>query len=155
KSTWKLNGTDSDKIWARVRDANDNSEWAALDFGAKSDTSLESADIQVSPNGNFIFTFEHAFSYETTPAAGGNPATYWDGSVIEITSDGGATWQDVSMFTNPGYGGTIGDGAAGATNPLEGRQGYVGKNAGYPAKSTVVLNFGSAFKGKTVKVRFR
>ncbi|MFO0589370.1 MAG: M36 family metallopeptidase [Polyangiaceae bacterium] len=149
KSTWSLTGADSDKVWSRIQDASGNYKWQGLDFGSQSDTSLTSADIQVSANGSFVFTFEHAFSFEKDATAN------WDGGVIEITTDGGTTWTDVSQYTAPGYGGVIGTANNSGQNPLGGRQGYVGASANYPAMVPVTLNFGSALAGKTVKIRFR
>jgi hypothetical protein len=152
KSTWTLQGESSDALWTRFRDATLNYEWIGRDAGSKTDTSLESADIKVATNGNFVFTFDHKYEFETTAAAGANPAVYWDGGVIEITDDGGATWKDVSLFTSPGYGGTL---SIDAENPIGGRQAYVNKNPAFPARNTVLLNLGTAFAGKTVKLRFR
>ena len=151
KSTWSVKGTSSENIWSRIQDATGNYKWRGVDFGSQSDTSLESPDIDVSANGSFVFTFEHSYKFETD----GNPPTYWDGAVIEITSDGGATWTDVSQFTNPGYGGVIGTPNNDGQNPLGGKQGYVNQSAGYPAMVPVTLNFGSAMAGKTVRLRFR
>ncbi len=151
KSTWSRKGADSDKIWSRIQDASGNYKWLGIDFGSQSDTSLESPDINVSANGSFVFTFEHSYKFETD----GNPPTYWDGAVIEITTDGGTTWTDVSQYTTPGYGGVIGTPGNTGQNPLGGRQGYVNQNAGYPAMVPVTLNFGSSMAGKTVRLRFR
>jgi large repetitive protein len=155
KPTWTPKGTSSGAIWTRIRDANHNYKWSGLDFGSVSDTSLESADIKVSQSGSFVFSFDHDYFFENDAPAGPNPAIYWDGGVIEITDDGGATWKDVNLFTSPGYGGTIGDPTNAGQNPLGGRMGYIAKNASYPAMDSVALNFGQAFAGKTVRIRFR
>jgi hypothetical protein len=145
KPTWSLGGDKADKIWSRVADATDNYVWHGDDFGSQSQTSLESADIQVADSGNFVFTFQHRYSFE-------NDAQYnYDGAVIEISADGGQTWKDVSGFATPGYTGQITNVSG---NPLALRQGYVGASAGYPAMKPATLDFGTAFAGKTVRVRF-
>ncbi|MFO0759764.1 MAG: M36 family metallopeptidase [Byssovorax sp.] len=147
KSTWTMSGDLADKIWARQQEPDGNYVWHAADFGALSETHLESADIQVANSGAFVFTFEHRYSFETSA----NPTTYWDGAVVEITDDGGAHWKDVSQFASPGYGGQITDTSG---NSLALRQAYVAESAGYPAMVPVALNFGNAFAGKTVRLRF-
>ncbi|MFO0593146.1 MAG: MYXO-CTERM sorting domain-containing protein, partial [Polyangiaceae bacterium] len=43
----------------------------------------------------------------------------------------------------------------GADNPLANRAAYIGRIAGWPAMSTVTLNFGTAFTNKMVQIRFR
>ncbi|MEZ4310925.1 MAG: M36 family metallopeptidase, partial [Polyangiaceae bacterium] len=152
KSTWSIKGTSSENIWGRERDQNNNYKWRGVDFSSNTDTWLESPDIQVSAGGGFTFSFQHRFKFETGPAVANGPDVYWDGSVIEITEDGGQTWEDVSAYTNPGYNGAISDLAG---NPLALRQGYVDQSLGYPAMTAVALPFGSAFAGKTVRLRFR
>ena len=57
-----------------------------------------------------------------------------------------------STLVTPGYGGTI---FVGSGNPLGGRQAFVGRNASYPARDHLTLNFGTAFTGQTVRIRFR
>jgi MYXO-CTERM domain-containing protein len=81
---------------------------------------------------------------------------YWDGAVIEISKDGGATWQDITAYADPGYGGTIGDpDPDGASNVLRGRSGYVAQNPSYPALDEVTIDMGTQLAGQTVEVRFR
>lgn len=152
KSTWSLTGMESDKIWTRVQDDQGNFLWHGLDFSGKTDTSLESADIMVAASGDFVFSFEHRHSFEVGPAVAGGPDVYWDGGLVEITEDGGMTWTDVSQFATPGYGGALTDISE---NPLALREAYVGESAGYPAMIPVSLDFGTAFAGKTVRLRFR
>ena len=75
--------------------------------------------------------------------------------MIEVSSDDGVTWVDASTLATPGYGGDIGDPTGAATNTLRGRRGYVAESAGWPARTTETLDFGSALAGKRVKLRFR
>ncbi len=142
KSTWTAKGQPATGIWSRQKDVEGDHAWYGLDYGFTSDASLESADINVAMNGNFVVSFEHRYLFD------GNR----DGGVVEISSDGGQTWQDVSAYVNPGYGGTI---VNQPSNPLAGRSGYINQNAAYPAMNAVALDFGNAFAGRTVKLRFR
>jgi hypothetical protein len=59
---------------------------------------------------------------------------------------------DISTFVNPGYGGAL---FVGSGNPLAGRQAFVGRNAGFPARQHLTLSLGTAFAGETVWIRFR
>lgn len=74
----------------------------------------------------------------------------FDGGVVEISANGGTTWQDLGPYiTQNGYNGTI---ATGFQNPISGRPAYTG-NSGVTFIETVVnLN---AFGGQTVLIRFR
>jgi len=148
---WARTGAMADKIWDIAEEAGGNRQWVGIAYGAVSDTSLESPDLVVSPAGNLIVSFDHRYNFETS--ASGMAATFWDGGVIEVSDNGGASWTDVSTLVDPGYGGSIGSPDAG--NPLLGRQGFVNKNAAYPNKSSVSLDLGNSFAGKTVRLRFR
>jgi MYXO-CTERM domain-containing protein len=148
---WARTGAMADTLWNIAADAGGNRQWVGLAYGSISDTSLESPDLKVSASGNFVVAFDHRYNFEASASA--QTVTYWDGGVIEISDNGGATWTDVAELTSPGYGGTIGDPTAG--NPLLGRLGFVNKNTGYPNKKAVSLDFGDAFAGKTVRLRFR
>ena len=68
--------------------------------------------------------------------------------VIELSSDGGATWKDIGV----GYTHTI---ATGSGNPLERRRAYAGRSPGYPAKMNQTINLGTAYANQTVRIRFR
>ncbi|WP_394837665.1 M36 family metallopeptidase [Pendulispora rubella] len=138
------------RAWSRQGDAS-NHVWHGNDIGALGDERLVSPDLVVGP-GNFRITFKHRFQFETTPASGGSPAVYWDGGVLELSTDGGSTWADVANYTDPGYPQTL---TTGAGNPLSGRKAWAGDSSGYPNYTTVSLNLGTQLQGKTVKVRFR
>ncbi len=73
-----------------------------------------------------------------------------DGAVIEISTDGGATFVDLGPhITTGGYTGAI---ATGYGNPIGGRQAWTGGSLG--AMSQVVADL-SAYAGQTTILRFR
>ncbi|MFO0592447.1 MAG: M36 family metallopeptidase [Polyangiaceae bacterium] len=142
----------ADGIWTRVAQ-NGNFRFNGEDYPTHSDTAFVSPDLVVG-GGAFSITFSHAFDFESSPQNPGQADTHWDGGLIEISSDGGTTWGDVSQFANPGYNGTIAN-VAGADNPLADRPAYIARNQAWPNTNTVTLNFGTVFANKTVKIRFR
>jgi hypothetical protein len=146
-STWTPTGTDASEIWSRVEVTPLDRAWFGLDFGAVSDTALESPNLQVSATAPFVIAFDHRFGFEDN----GGVAPFFDGGVIEISRNGGP-FEDISTFTEPGYGGTLFDGSG---NPLAGRRAFVGRNASFPERETLTLDLGMAFAGETVRIRFR
>ncbi|MCC6556279.1 MAG: M36 family metallopeptidase [Polyangiaceae bacterium] len=144
-TAWELTGSDADLIWAREVSGGANHLWHGLDVDGVTDTRLESPPLQVGDQP-FSMTFTHRYKYEFSQG------TYWDGSVIEISTDDGASWVDISTYGAPGYTGVISNLAG---NPLMNRQGYVNQSAGYPGMTTTTINMGTALSGQTVKVRFR
>ena len=147
-SPWTAAGTDADDIWSRPEVAPFNRAWFGLDFASTSDTWLTSPSLGVGTTGPFVIAFDHRFGFETN----GGVAPFFDGGVIEISRDGGTTWEDISTFRDPGYGGTL---FAGSGNPLGGRRALVGRNAAFPARERLTLDLGTAFAGQTVRIRFR
>jgi hypothetical protein len=149
-TAWTLGGFGGS--WQRVRDTitpnPTNFVWNGPDPNNTADLYLISPTLNVAPTGNFTFTFKHRFMFE-------NATTFFDGGVVEISTDGGATWADVNtggIHLSPNYNHTL---VSGGTNPLAGRQAYSGNSAGYPAFATVTCNLGTAFAGMAVKIRFR
>jgi hypothetical protein len=130
--------------WRRLEVGPDVHRWFGPNAGAPSDESLVSPVLHVGP-GNFSFTFRHRFSFE---------AGSFDGGVIEISKDGGATWLDIGASASPGYNGTL---VSGGDNPLQGRKAYVNASAGYAAGNliTVTVSLGTTYAEQDVRVRFR
>lgn len=139
---WTETGTLTD-AWTRVAETPTDHAFHGADVGAAGEASLASPPLLVSAAGNLVVSFDHAYAFE---------APAFDGGVIEISNDGGVTWQDVSLFAAPGYNGTI---VAGGFNPLEGRAAYVATNPSNPATDPVTLDLGAGFAGQTVQIRFR
>jgi hypothetical protein len=88
-----------------------------------------------------VITFSHRFSFESTG---------WDGGVVELSADGGATWTDIGTSayngsTNPATSSPIG----------ANRRAFVNRMTGWPSFVPVSLNLGTAFANQDVKIRFR
>jgi hypothetical protein len=145
-------------VWAResLAPRDDASHfWHGVDVGTNADESLESPNLVVAATGNFVVDLTHKFKFETGPVPPAvTPVYYWDGAVIEISEDNGATWADVTKYVTPGYTGTIGTYPE-SDNPLKGRSGFVNQSTGYPNTTALKLDFGTKVAGKTVKLRFR
>src|SRR5262249_35566622 len=112
-TAWTTTGTNAGKIWSRTEVTAPNHVWAGIDFSSPSDTALVSPALDVSTTQNLVLSFDHAHSFENSSNVN------WDGAVIEVSTDGGTTWNDISMYGNPGYGGTIGDPMNMAMNVLK------------------------------------
>ncbi|WP_394829735.1 M36 family metallopeptidase [Pendulispora albinea] len=150
---WMFAGTGEKlfNVWGRAG-APDNHVWHAEDMGITTDERLVSPDLVVGSAGDFTIAFKHRYRFEFTAATSSKPAVYFDGGVLELSEDGGATWKDISTYNgvNPGY---VGD--LESDNPLPARRAWAASSENYPAFKGVSLNLGSSLAGKTVKVRFR
>jgi large repetitive protein len=133
--------------WTRRQESPNEANflWAGPDAHSRADVYLVSPplDVGLAP---FSFTFRHRHSFEFS----GN--TFWDGGVIEISTDRGQTWTDIGAAANPGYSGTL---AITSGNPLGGRNAYGGKNRSHPAFETVTVKLGTTYQSHTVQLRFR
>jgi MYXO-CTERM domain-containing protein len=159
-----------DRAWSRMGDAK-NHFLHANDTGSLSDEVLESPSLNVSTTVPFVMNFTHRYSFEF-----GQPDTdivYFDGGVIEISEDNGATWKDAyhygTTMVDPGYSqiiyrstpppapdAAVPDASTSTENPLADQPAFAGDSPGYPNSwLTTSLDFGSIFAGKTIKVRFR
>ncbi len=114
--------------------------------GSPSDTAMELPEVMVVDGVPFVLRFDHRFDFE------GDEETLWDGGVIELSTDGGRTWRDVSELVDPGYTGIITDRAE---SPLSDRPAYSRRNDAFPRADTVRLDFGTALSGERVRFRFR
>lgn len=106
-----------------------------------SDFSVESQPFTVTSNGNFVFSFWHAYDIENL----------YDGGVIEIKIDQGE-WQDAvaagGIFA-VGYDDTI---VANDNQALQGRSAFTGAKL---LGVNEAISFGDRLAGKTVQMRFR
>ncbi len=131
--------------WVQVHEGA-NGRWSIPDHGAPSDQRLVSPALQVSATGNFGFTLRHRYSMEA------DSSTNYDGAVIEITTDDGKTWNDIgATLSRNGYNGALWD----LNDVLPNRRAFVATSTGYPSYLTTTADLGTAYQGKTVKLRFR
>jgi subtilase family protein/HYR domain-containing protein len=96
-------------------------------------------------------SFSNAYNLENT----------FDGGVLEISTDGGGTFNDVTSvaiggsFVSGGYNGTI---SVNFLSPILGRSAWTGLSGGSsaaPSYRATVVNLGPNVAGKTIKVRWR
>ncbi|MGV3624048.1 MAG: myxosortase-dependent M36 family metallopeptidase [Archangium sp.] len=98
--------------------------------------------------GPFSFTFTHRYDFEI------DDGTAYDGAVLELSTDDGATWTDIGAQATPGYNVTLDNEPAG-TNPLKGRAAFGGQSTAYPAWVNETVSLGTTWAGQTVKLRLR
>ena len=120
----------------------------AVDSNAISDESLVSPVMSVG-TGPFSISFEQRYAFEYQ---GGSSPAWFDGMVLEISSDGGVSWTDIGTSASPGYDHVL---YTGSGNPLSGRSAYTGWSVGYPGFTPVNVNLGTNYAGKSVQIRFR
>ena len=142
---WTAGGTEEgDAAWSRLADP-EGYVWHGADLGRVSDTWLASPTMLASEDEPLILAWDHAYSFEFSDNIN------WDGGLVEISADDGVTWEDANVQSKIAYTGAINSKA----NPLDTRQAFVDKNAAYPDLEPVMLDFGLAYAGKPVKLRFR
>ncbi len=98
---------------------------------------------------NSTLTFTQARNIEST----------FDGTVLEVSTNGGSSWTDVitngGSFVSNGYNGTI---SANFLSPIAGRMAWTGLSGGStaaPAYITTVVNLGPNVNGQTINLRWR
>ncbi|HET7370743.1 MAG TPA: M36 family metallopeptidase, partial [Gammaproteobacteria bacterium] len=122
----------------------DNQFWVGPDNGSPTDVTLVTPPITVGDKA-FSVSFYHYYQFED----GG-----YDGGVVEITTDGGKTWQDVTAAHGSfafGYNGIIGP----YNDYLNGRAGFINAGGTKYDGAPETVSFGTALAGKTVQLRFR
>jgi hypothetical protein len=102
--------------------------------------SLVSPALQVG-SSPLVITFSHRFAFEP-----GN----WDGGVIEITTNGGATWSDIGVGSYNGSTNASTSAPIGANRPA-----FINRMTGWPNFANVIRNLGTTYAGQTVQIRFR
>jgi uncharacterized repeat protein (TIGR01451 family) len=123
---------------SNVRSASPITSWFAPDPGVQSDFYLTIPGI-TGITANTFLSFSHYYSVETN----------WDGCVLEISTNGGATFTDAGAFISQnGYTGTINANPASA---ISGRPAFTGGISGF---ITTIVNL-SSFSGQTIAFRFR
>ena len=116
-----------------------NLAWFAVNTSGISDQLLTMKEAYVLDSPNPMLSFWHRF--DTSPGI--------DGGVIEISTDGGSSWEDLGdKITQNGYSGTL---TLTTGNPLQGRRAFYGTSGEY---IQTLVNL-SAYVGETVQIRFR
>jgi len=138
--------------WARQLTATTNTVWHARDLNEYGDQRLQSAPLEVG-SAPFVVRFSHRYRFEASGPTEQRPQeTFWDGGVVEVSTDDGATWVDASQYATMNYGGTLTDESG---NPLALREAFVGESANWPEASNAEIDFGTQLANKTVLLRFR
>lgn len=125
KTVWKVTGGSAGEKWARSTTTGDGF-WKVADPMQRADHKLTSPSFTIEGT-TFALTFKHQWSLKRSARRNVDI----DGGVIELTVDGGKTWEDLSAYGQVDYNTTLDDGAR-ADNPLRGRKAYGDKSAGYP-----------------------
>lgn len=147
-TAWLLrqdNGYGPASVWSRGLDEVGNHVWFVVGSEAGAHASLESPVIVPSKEGPFVFSFSHRYQMSAT-ADERNAA-----GVIELSRDGGMSWQDALQYADFDYDGAL----SGVDVALDGRPAFVGNSPQLPARHRVELRFGHALAGESVKLRFR
>jgi hypothetical protein len=111
--------------------------------GTPSDLRLVSPPLAAGPSGAISLALRDRFSFESS---GG---IHFDGGVLEVSEDGGATWRDA--LEPAAYPGVL---EAATDNPLTGRPAFVAQSPGWPAFQQRTLPLAVA-PGATFLLRFR
>ena len=114
-----------------------------------SDKILDSPGIAITTTTAQL-SFRNNYNTEHDPP----PAeVFWDGGVLEVSTNGGATYSDIiaagGVFVTGGYTGEIN---RTANNPLAGRMAWSGNSGGY---IDTRINLPASFNGQTIKLRWR
>ncbi|HVK75775.1 MAG TPA: M36 family metallopeptidase [Kofleriaceae bacterium] len=144
-SPWTPSGDNAAVAWKHVATTALDRHWHGTGLGTDTDVSLVSPPMTASSDAVRI-SFDHSYQFEFSQD------TYFDGGVIEITTDAGATWVDVATLTSVPYVGVLGDQSG---NPLGGRMAFADTNPSFPGTDRVTLDFGTQLAGKTFQLRFR
>jgi MYXO-CTERM domain-containing protein len=114
------------------------------DLGSLTDTALLSPPLKAG-GGAVTVAFDHSYQFEFSDA-------FYDGGVIEVSTDAGATWRDASTLTTVPYDGVITDVSG---NAIAGQMAFGNTNPAYPARDHLVLDFGTQLANQTFQLRFR
>ncbi|MFN8634512.1 MAG: hypothetical protein U0893_11700 [Chloroflexota bacterium] len=105
-----------------------------------------SADLTL-PAGAFL-RFNHSWRFDTTFS--GSTPFYWDGGILEYSTNGGTSWTNASPLIASGEGGYTGTLVSGSGNPLGGQAAWVGLRDYAPTRVNL-----SSLAGQSFRFRFR
>lgn len=127
-----------------------NQWWFIANADEPSDYRLTTPKFTI--NGqSFGLRFRHRWAFESDAQRQKD----FDGGVVEISTDGGASWRDISELGQIDYNVTLDDDPRGS-NPLKGRKAYGKRSAGYPDKwVTTEVRVNLPAPPESVQIRFR
>ncbi|HWY25579.1 MAG TPA: M36 family metallopeptidase, partial [Nevskia sp.] len=141
--------------------------WFGPDNNNASDITLQSPEADVGST-DLQLAFDHFFAFEFAGFDSHGNAFGFDGGVIEVSTDGGATWTDAfdpsigaKVTTGNGYNGNVlslmANGTFDPTDSTSGHPGFVDFNEdpNNPVLEHIVVDFGTKQAGKKLLVRFR
>ncbi|MEO8382027.1 MAG: hypothetical protein ABI779_20360 [Acidobacteriota bacterium] len=150
---WSINGDPATlpniEAWRRRALSPTDHVWWGPDNNGQRDgqkADLPDDQVLVSPSmnvgtGPLVLSFRHRFSFEN----GG-----WDGGVIEISTNAGASWTDIGVGSYNGSTNAATSAPIGASRPA-----FVNRMTGWPSFATVTRNLGTAYANQNVLIRFR
>lgn len=113
-----------------------SNSWFAPNPANAQDFTLTSSSLSL--EGCSSLSFNHSYNFEET----------WDGGTIEISTDGGGTWDNLTAsITQNGYPNQI---AGNSGTSLQGQPAFTGNSGGY-VSTTINL---SEFTGQTIQIRY-
>lgn len=122
--------------------------WFGPNPASPADTFLTSPALLVG-QGPATISFKHRFAFERSSTE------FFDGAVLEVSTNNGSSWVDIGASSTPGYNGTLTTSQNQSSNPLAGRRAFVGKSANYPTFNIETIDLGTRFANQTVLLRFR
>jgi MYXO-CTERM domain-containing protein len=156
---WQAAGQLSDLIWSRQILPDGTAVFHAINAPITSDTTFTTPVLVVGQEP-FTVTLRHRYLFEAGPVEDNGPIVYFDGGVIELSVDNGATWRDITTAgAAPAYNGALitelPQFGYVSENPLAGSNAYSDSNPSLPNFDTETLSFGTALAGQNVRLRFR
>ncbi|HRI68540.1 MAG TPA: M36 family metallopeptidase [Polyangium sp.] len=148
---WTKTGNLADDVWSRELLDAPNHVWHGDDSPGQTDTSLESPTI-VAGSAPLSITLDHRWDFESGPPPMGSGILNYDGAVIEISVNDGATWKDITAYAQSPYNGLITDISG---NTLGNRDGFVRQSPGYPEFTTTTIKLSEDLANESFKMRLR
>jgi Zn-dependent metalloprotease len=123
--------------------------WGRDSFPSTDATAEMNVDVFVPFSDNPYLHFKHSFAFEASFDLGTLDLAYWDGGLIEYSTDSGATWSDAASLIDSGqdYNATIYDNPA---NPNANRPAFGGESHGYVSTRLDL----SPLRGQNVRFRW-
>jgi len=152
RTSWVVTSTDvtgTSIPWKRLS-KDGNQSWFIPNPGEPADHQLTSRAFDVE-GATFGLSFRHRWSFESSQRENKD----FDGGVVELSTDAGKTWQDISAFGPIDYNVTLADDAT-TTMVLKGRKAFGNTSPGYPDRwITTNVNVTLKSPQASVKLRFR